>query len=243
MSKRNPGDRLTHAFIKSVAKAGRYGDGYGGFGLSILVQPTKNGGWSKTWSQRLRLYIAKARQEFTRGLGSWPLVTLADARGKAFENAQLVRQGVDIRKSEVHPPTVAEAFEIVIALREPGWRGKATKPSWLISLGHCEQIASIPISEVTSSDVLRVISPLWHENGATADKVLAHLHLVMEWAIAEGHRTTNPAANSITSTLSKRKAAVQQQITWPIPCWAMPWPRSETPMPGGQKDIACCSWL
>ena len=169
MSKRNPGDRLTHTFIKSVAKAGRYGDGYGGFGLSILVQPTKNGGLSKTWSQRLRLYIAKARQEFTRGLGSWPLVTLADAREKALSNARLVKQGVDIRKPEAHVPTVAEAFETVIALREPGWRGEKTKASWTISLGHCEQIASIPISQVTPSDVLKVISPLWHENGATAD--------------------------------------------------------------------------
>ena len=28
--------RLTHTFIKSVTKEGRYGDGRGGFGLSLL---------------------------------------------------------------------------------------------------------------------------------------------------------------------------------------------------------------
>ena len=111
--------RLTHTFIKSVTKEGRYGDGRGGFGLSLLARKTQNGGWSKTWSQRL--HIGKTRQEYTPGLGSWPLVTLADARAKAFENARLVKQGVDIRKPAAHVPTVAEAFETVIALKEPGW--------------------------------------------------------------------------------------------------------------------------
>ena len=75
-------ERLTHTFIKSVAKEGRYGDGRGGLGLSVLVRKTQNGGWSKTWSQRL--HIGKARQEYTPGLGSFPLVTLADARVTSF---------------------------------------------------------------------------------------------------------------------------------------------------------------
>ena len=195
-------NRLTHTFVKSVAEEGRYGDGRGGFGLSLLVKKTPNGRWSKTWSQRL--HIGKSRHEYTPGLGSFPLVTLADAREKALENARLVKQGVDIRKPAAHVPTVAEAFETVIALKEPGWRGKRTKDGWITSLGHSEKIASIPISEVTSAHVLKVISPLWNEKGATADKVLSHLVSVMTWSIAEGYRTTNPAANNLTSNLSKR---------------------------------------
>ena len=46
-----------------------------------------------------------------------------------------------------------------------------TKDSWNVSLGYCEKIASIPISEITSADVLKIITPLWHDKGATADKV------------------------------------------------------------------------
>ena len=215
MSKRQPGDKLTHSFVKSVTKAGRYGDGRGGHGLTLLVQPTKNGGRSKTWAQRL--YIGKARQQYTPGLGSWPLVTLADVRDKALENARLVKQGVDIRKPAAHVPTLKEAFEIVIALREPGWRGKQTKASWTISLEHCEQIASMPVSEVTPADVLKILTPLWHARGATADKLLSHLHSVMDWSITQGHRTTNPAAHSITSTLSKRPSAVHHKhLAYPL---------------------------
>ena len=199
---RRKGDKLTYTFVRSVAKEGRYGDGRGGFGLSLLVKKTSNGRWSKTWSQRL--HIGKARGEYTPGLGSFPLVTLADAREKAFENARLVKQGVDIRKPPTHVPTVAEAFETVIALKEPGWRGEKTKASWTRSLRQSGKIASIPISEVTSADVLKVITPLWNEKGATADMVLSHLSSVMKWSIVEGHRATNPALKNITYNLSKR---------------------------------------
>ena len=207
--------RLTHTFIKSVTKEGRYGDGRGGFGLSLLARKTQNGGWSKTWSQRL--HIGKTRQEYTPGLGSWPLVTLADARARAFENARLVKQGVDIRQPAAHVPTVAEAFETVIALKEPGWRGIQTKDSWNLSLGYSEKIASNPISEVTSADVLKIITPLWHEKGATADMVISHLSSVMKWSITEGHRTTNPATKDITATLSKRSPAIRSKsLDYPL---------------------------
>ena len=214
MAKRKP-EKLTHTFIKSVAKEGRYGDGRGGFGLSLLARKTKNGRWSKTWSQRL--HIGKARQEYTPGLGSWPLVTLADARTKAFENARLVKQGIDIRQPAAHIPTVAEAFETVIALKEPGWTGMYTKYSWNLSVGYCENIASIPISEITSADVLKIISPLWHDNGATADKVLGRLSSIMQWSMTEGHRTTNPAAANITATLGKRSPPIHRKsLTYPL---------------------------
>ena len=214
MAKRKP-EKLTHTFIKSVAKEGRYGDGRGGFGLSLLARKTQNGRWSKTWSQRL--HIGKARQEYTPGLGSWPLVTLADARAKAFENARLVKQGIDIRQPAAHVPTVAEAFETVIALKEPGWTGIRTKDSWNSSLGRCEKIASIPISEITSADVLKIITSLWHDRGPTADNVLSHLSLVMKWSITEGHRTTNPATTNITATLGKRSPPIHRKsLSYPL---------------------------
>ncbi len=44
---------LAAAFVCNVNKPGRYGDGRGGYGLSLLVRATRNGQPSKTWSQRL----------------------------------------------------------------------------------------------------------------------------------------------------------------------------------------------
>ena len=181
MSKRKSGDRLTHSFVKSVAKAGRYGDGRGGFGLSLLVQKTQNGGWSKTWSQRL--HIGKARQEYTPGLGSFPLVTLADARGKAFENARLVKQGVDIRKPAAHVPTVAEAFKTVIALKS--LVGEDNRPRTLgpDPWDTASRLPPCPSRRSHRLTYSRSSPPFGMERGATADKTISHLHSVMDWSI------------------------------------------------------------
>ena len=47
--------RLTHNFVRSSTTEGRYGDGRGGLGLSLLVKRAANGRWSKSWSQRIRI--------------------------------------------------------------------------------------------------------------------------------------------------------------------------------------------
>ena len=43
------------SFVERVSEAGRYGDGWGGNGLSLLVKPRARGGWRKTFTQRLML--------------------------------------------------------------------------------------------------------------------------------------------------------------------------------------------
>ena len=45
--------RLCATFVRTVNVPGRYGDGYGGHGLSLLVTPRKSGGFSKTWAQAI----------------------------------------------------------------------------------------------------------------------------------------------------------------------------------------------
>ena len=52
------------------------GDGHGSYGLSLLVKPMTNGRWSKTWSQYARI----GGNYTSIGLGSYPAVSLAEAR-------------------------------------------------------------------------------------------------------------------------------------------------------------------
>ena len=40
--------RLSATFVRNVSLPGRYGDGYGGHGLSLLVKPAAHGGLSKS---------------------------------------------------------------------------------------------------------------------------------------------------------------------------------------------------
>ena len=68
--------RLSAALIRTVKTLERYGDERGGNGLSLLVKPTASDGYSKTFSQRLRL----AGRSFNIRLGPYPPMTLAEAR-------------------------------------------------------------------------------------------------------------------------------------------------------------------
>ena len=74
---------LTARFVETVNVPGRYGDGRGGHGLSLLVKPMlSTGRLSKSWSQRIRI----AGKETNIGMGSYPVVTLAEARRAALAN-------------------------------------------------------------------------------------------------------------------------------------------------------------
>ena len=194
--------RLTHNFVRSVATEGRYGDGRGGLGLSLLVKRTANGRWSKTWSQRIRVKGKVAML----GMGSFPSVSLAMARDKALDNARRVESGEDIRKPPPTVPTVDEAFDRVIKGREKSWKGRASLERWRRVKVLCKPLGSMPVSEVTPRDILDLITPLWHEKTHTARDLRGKLSIVMEWSITEGFRKdSNPARPSVASSLGKQE--------------------------------------
>ena len=194
--------RLTHNFVRSSTTEGRYGDGRGGLGLSLLVKRAANGRWSKSWSQRIRIGGKLA----TLGLGAFPAVTLAMARDRALDNARRVESGEDIRKPPPAVPTVDEAFDRVIRDRQKSWKGRESLDQWRRVKARCKPIGSKPVSDVTPRDVLDLITPLWHEKTHTARDLRGKLSIVMEFCITEGFRTaTNPARPSVTSSLGKQE--------------------------------------
>ena len=111
--------RLSATFVKTVTRPGRYGDGRGSHGLSLLVKPMKLGGRSRTWSQRLRIN----GKPVSIGLGSFPVVSLADARKAALENRRAIARGHDPRSSV---PTHAAAGERVVAIHYASWEDGAS---------------------------------------------------------------------------------------------------------------------
>ena len=50
----------------------------------------------------------------------------------------------------------------------------------------------MPVSEVTSADVLEILTPLWHRKVATAKRVRQRVRAVLEWAVAMEYRLDNP---------------------------------------------------
>ena len=160
--------QLSAAFVKTVKQAGRYGDGRGGFGLSLLVKETTSSRLSKTWSQRLRVN----GKPVNIGLGSYPVITLAEARERALENRRAVAQGRDPRGGGV--PTFEEAAERVIAIHSTQWKESASsKREWSNTLATYvyPQIGAKRVDQITSADILAVLLPMWGTKNDTANRV------------------------------------------------------------------------
>ncbi len=182
---RHPENALSDDFASTVAEPGRYCDGHG---LYLEVQPSG----SRSWVQRLA--VGGRRREI--GLGSFPLVSLDEARAEAFANRKLARAGGDplAEKRAVAEPTFAEAAERVWSQMRPGWRNPRYGRDWMSGLTRVAfpAIGRMPVSAVTTADVIDTLRHVWHPRPTTARRVLQRIGLVMEWAVAMGYRTTNP---------------------------------------------------
>ena len=189
-------DRLTSRFCKDTNAPGRYGDGRGGYGLSLLVRETPNGKISKAWAQRLRF----DGQPFNIGLGNFPLVSLAKAREVAFQNAQQVKNGIDVRESKKQRrmmPTFASAAESTLKHHSAGWTGGKTEKNYRAQLERyiLPTIGKDRIDRITTPDLVAVLSPIWNESAATAKKVRNLLNMTFIWAKGMGYISVNPADN------------------------------------------------
>jgi len=206
--------KLSATFVKTVTRPGRYGDGRGGHGLSMLVKPTTTGRLSKTWSQRLRIH----ERQVNIGLGSYPLITLAEARKRALENRREVIQGRDPRAGGI--PTFAEAVEKVIAIHRGTWRpGGRSEPIWRASMRDYAfpRIGSKRVNEITTADVMNVLlaDDLWNRKRHTAERVRQRIGAVMKWAVAQGFREDNPAGDAISAALPRNGHRVTHQKALP----------------------------
>ena len=196
---RHPHKALSAAFVPS-APPGRHADGNG---LYLFVQPSG----TRSWIQRL--LIRGRRREF--GLGSLALVPLAEAREKALVNRKLARQGGDPlaeKRRSQGIPTFAEAAARLLEQKRAGWRNPRHPREWMSSLRRFAfpRIGKMPVSEVTSADVLEILAPIWHRKAQTARRVRLRLRAVLEWAVAMEFRieSTTPATGSARSWAPNR---------------------------------------
>ena len=116
---------------------------------------------------------------------------------RALANRQLARSGGDplADKRRVQSvPTFAAAAQRVLKQKRGGWRGRWHAQTWWRSLEHYAfpRIGRRPVSEVTTADVLEILTPIWHVKAETARAVRQRIRSVLEWAIAMDLRNDNP---------------------------------------------------
>jgi hypothetical protein len=179
--------KLTSLKVQRLSKPGRHGDGGG---LFLAVSPSGAKSWVFLWTRNGR------RQ--ARGLGALATVSLAEARELAVDARRAVREGKEplSARASKSGPTFAELAERYIDEHEAGWRNAKHKQQWRSTLAtYAKPLAGLPVSEIGTADVLRVLSPIWKTKTITASRVRSRIELVLDYAKALHYRTgENPAA-------------------------------------------------
>jgi integrase len=185
-------NRLTAVQVKRLRKPGLYADG-GNLYLQIAD------GGSRSWIFRF------ARRGRTRdmGLGSTSTLTLLEARQRATEARRSVLDGIDpiearraSRAVAVAVKTLRQSADEFIIAHAPGWRGSGSEAQWRSSLESYAypQIGDLPVGDIETANVLRVLAPIWSTRTVTAGRVRGRIESILDAARASGLRSgENPA--------------------------------------------------
>lgn len=215
---------LTEVQVRA-AKPGRYSDGRGD-GLMLFVSPAG----AKKWVQRVK--VGSRYRDI--GHGSWPEVSVAEARRRAAEAKQQIAEGIDpvearrgAKAAEAASlgRTLRQAAEGYIAAHSPAWRSAKTAELFRKSLAqHAAVLLDRDPAGITLDDVHGVLAPIWSVKPVLAQKVRSRIEHSIEWAMAAGWRPhgLNPAAwKGALRTLLAKPSKVTRNRHHP----ALPWAR------------------
>ena len=190
------GSKLTAV---EVAKAKGPAVLHDGGGLYLRVSPTG----SKSWVFRFQL-DGKRRD---MGLGPYPEISLAEARGRATEHRKHRHDGIDPlearkiqrqaqRLSIAKGRTFREMAEEFISRNQAGWRNVKHRQQWRNTLATYVYpvLGELPVALIDVGLVVQVLDPIWSEKPETASRVRGRIEAVLDAATVRGCRQgPNPA--------------------------------------------------
>jgi integrase len=190
--------RLTALSIPT-RKGGRHLDGQG-----LYLEVTRDG-TSRRWL--LRFVSPQTHRATEAGLGTYPTVSLADARAKAAEYRALIAKGIDPiqQKREARAQVIAEAkatttFSDALAAYTKAFADKGASIFELKALltRHVDALMPRPLATITSNDVLAALAPVQARLPKTAARVRAAASVVFGHALARNMFIgSNPAARDV----------------------------------------------
>ena len=168
-------------------------------GLGLNVSQTGSRSWI------LRYQVAGIRKD--KGLGGYPDVTLAQAKELARTARNKVSQGIDpIEESRAarrkmiadiaSTITFKEASTRYIDSQKTTWKNSKHIQQWrnTIDTYAAPKIGALSVKEVSLTDVLSILEPIWHSKTETASRLRGRIEAILDWAAARGYRTeSNPA--------------------------------------------------
>lgn len=189
--------------VEKQTKAGTPGMYLDGDGLYLRVKSAAG----SSWIYRYR-FNNKLRD---MGLGSYPEVSLAEARALAADARKMAKTGtdpLDARKKHTELAEAALLKEIAMAVtfesiafdyieaQTPGWKNAKHASQWRNTLQSYAfpHIGQLPPNEVTTAHVIEILKPIWTDIPETASRVRNRVELILDAAKARGLREgENPA--------------------------------------------------
>ena len=184
--------------VEAVSKPGYHRCGQG-----LYLQVSKQG--TKSWLYRYKSPITQKQREM--GLGSLNFVGLAEARQLAISQKRLVIDGkdpIEERKRSRVEQQLSQArnlsFEDValacITSKSHEWKNAKHAQQWKNTLATYAFpiIGHLPISEITTDLILRILEPIWVTKAETASRVRQRVETIWDYGKARNYvEGENPA--------------------------------------------------
>jgi hypothetical protein len=188
--------RLSALKVQNFKEPGYYADG------GNLYFRVADGG-TRGWIFRFRLN-GRTRDA---GLGSYPTISLAEARRQASKCRELVAAGVDpiehrkatraaARVEAAKTKTFDECRTAYVEAHEAGWRNAKHRQQWTNTLKTYVSpvFGKLPVQAVDTGLVMKVMEPLWATKPETASRVRGRIESILDWARVREYRAgENPA--------------------------------------------------
>lgn len=184
---------MAKLFNATIQKApdGKLQDGRG----LLLVKKGATGKWVYRYS------LHGKRREM--GLGSWLVVTLAEARRQRDRWSLVLSSGkdpIDVREAEIenqkaeadrHDPTFSDLVDLVFEARKATLRGDGERGRWRspLDLYMIPALGKKPGSQITQRDVVDALKPIWKSKPPTAEKAIQRTKIVLRSAKRMGFPT------------------------------------------------------
>ena len=187
--------RLTNAKIKSLPIGKKVADGGG-----LYYQPTALG--RSKWTYR---YARNGKSRET-GLGTYPEVTLAEARLTHAEQRKVFvggRDTIEAKRRLVERDRARETLrfsyvaDLLIKSRAVRWTNDKSEAQWRSSLAAYAYptLDSKPLADLGKDEVIAVLQPYWTEKTETMSRVRQRMRAVFDYARARGwYEKDNPAS-------------------------------------------------
>jgi integrase len=180
-------NKLTAIQAARLAAPGRHSDGGG---LYLFIDDASRRRW-------IFMYTRQGKRS-ELGLGGGRDMNLAAARTEAAALRAILAAG-GYPKAERDKlkgvPSFGEFADAYVEAMAPSWRNPKHAAQWKMTLTvYAQPLRHRPVDEITTSEILKVLEPLWKRTPETAERLRGRIENVLNAARAKGYRSgENPA--------------------------------------------------